>query len=117
MTMLDIITRSTPAGPVLTLRGTLDYESAPRLRDQVRAADLTPGSLLVLDLAALDFCDSSGINTFLTARNTATAAGASIALAAVPPPVARVIGIVGLDQIFAIHPDSDSAADTHLATS
>ncbi|MEV4948879.1 STAS domain-containing protein [Streptomyces sp. NPDC053755] len=117
MTMLDITTRTSSAGTVLTITGTLDYETAPDLRERVRAVDLAPGALLVLDLAGLDFCDSSGINAFLTARNTATTAAASIALASVPPSVARVLGIVGLDRIFAIHPDSDTAANAHRATS
>ncbi|MFF7178341.1 anti-sigma factor antagonist [Streptomyces sp. NPDC008121] len=117
MTMLDITTRTTPAATVLALAGALDYETAPHLREQVRAVDLSPGHLLVLDLAGLDFCDSSGINTFLTARNAVTAANASIALASVPSPVARVLGIVGLDLIFAIHPDSDAALDAHPAAS
>lgn len=52
------------------------------------------------------FCDSSGITALIAARSHADAARAGIAPAAVP---ANTLRIVGLDQIFPVHPDSDSA--------
>lgn len=63
----------------------------------------------VLDLARLDFCDSSGITVLLAARNLATDQGADIALAAVPANTARILHIVGLDRVFTIHPDAATA--------
>jgi anti-anti-sigma regulatory factor len=55
------------------------------------------------------FCDSSGLAALIAARSHAHGAQADIALAAVPPHTLRVLRIVGLDQIFPLHPDSHSA--------
>ncbi len=57
----------------------------------------------------MEFCDSSGLTALIAARNHAHAAQADIALAAVPPRTLRVLRVVGLDQIFPLHPDSHSA--------
>ncbi|WP_225828587.1 STAS domain-containing protein [Streptomyces naphthomycinicus] len=110
MSPLRITMRDAPGGPVLEIAGELDYASAPRLRDAVGGIALQPGRRLVLDLAGMEFCDSSGISTLLAARHHAHAAHADIALAAVPEHTLRVLRIVGLDQIFPLHPDSGSAA-------
>lgn len=97
------------AGPVLRVAGDLDFEFAPVLRERVEQLVLAPGQCLVIDLSALEFCDSSGITALLAARRHAQAAGADVALAAVPAKTLRTLTIVGLDRVFTIHPDSDTA--------
>lgn len=83
---------------------------APRKRGTLVAAlPLRPGQDLVLDLAGMEFCDSSGITALIAARNHAHAARAGIALAAVPAHTLRVLRMVGLDQIFPILPHSPAA--------
>ncbi|MFE9450100.1 STAS domain-containing protein [Streptomyces sp. NPDC006739] len=109
MSPLKIITRDAMTGPVLEIIGALDYNSATQLRDHLATIVLRPGQHLVLDLAAMEFCDSSGITALIAARNHAHAAQAGIALAAVPPHTLRVLRIVGLDQIFPLYPDSETA--------
>lgn len=109
MSPLKITTRDAPTGPVLEIFGELDHTNASELRERVAAATLQPGRRLVLDLGGMRFCDSSGITALIAARSHAQAAGADIALAAVPANTLRVLRIVGLDQIFALHPDSDTA--------
>jgi anti-anti-sigma factor len=104
ITPLDAVT-----GPVLEIIGDLDYSNASELRERVAALTLRPGQRLVLDLAGMEFCDSSGITALLAARTHAQAAKADIALAAVPAHTLRVLGIVGLDQIFPLYPDRDTA--------
>jgi hypothetical protein len=58
---LIVHTRITPAGPVIELAGHLDHHSAPQIRALLSALALQPGQLLIVDLARLAFCDSSGI--------------------------------------------------------
>ncbi|MFB7172414.1 STAS domain-containing protein [Streptomyces sp. NPDC056254] len=110
MSHLTITLREAPAGPVLTLAGDLDHATAGRLRDRVTALVLQQGQCLVVDLAGLDFCDSSGLTSLLVARNHAHAARADIVLAAVPPNTLRIMRVVGLDQVFTLLPDADGAA-------
>ncbi|WP_328862949.1 STAS domain-containing protein [Streptomyces sp. NBC_00306] len=110
MRALTVTVRDASTGPVVEIAGDLDYETAPRLRQAVEGLALEPGTLLVLDLARLELCDSSGITAFIVARNRAIAAQAEVALTAVPAHTARVLRVVGLDQIFNLYPDADSAA-------
>ncbi|MFF9088556.1 STAS domain-containing protein [Streptomyces sp. NPDC014991] len=108
MIPLKIAVRDAATGPVLGISGDLDYGSAAELRELLTTLTLRPGRRLALDLARMTFCDSSGITALIAARNHALAAGADIALAAVPAPTLRILRIVGLDQIFPLLPDSDS---------
>ncbi|MFD9431213.1 STAS domain-containing protein [Streptomyces sp. NPDC060002] len=110
MSPLKITTRDTATGPVLEILGDLDYEHANELRDLVDTLVLQPGQRLILDLADMDFCDSSGLTALIAAHQHALAAHADIALAAVPANTLRILRIVGLDQIFPVHPDSETAA-------
>ncbi|MFD0636560.1 STAS domain-containing protein [Catenulispora yoronensis] len=71
---------------------------------------------MVIDLSDLAFCDSSGITAMLVARRLTVAAGATMALAAVPGRVARIFARAGLDQIFTIHATTADATATATAT-
>lgn len=109
MTRLAVHTRTTPAGPVVELTGELDFDSSSQVRDLLPALALQDGQQLVVDLTGVTFCDSSGITALLAARNHALAARAGIALAAVPDRVSRIFQMVGLDQVFPIHPTAQAA--------
>ncbi|MFH9610728.1 STAS domain-containing protein [Streptomyces sp. NPDC017448] len=112
MSPLTITIRDAGTGPVLEIAGDLDHYTASELRKAVDGVTVAVGQLLVLDLAGLEFCDSSGISALLSARSVAVEQGGGIALAAVPANTARILRIVGLDQVFAIHPDA-AAATAH----
>jgi len=109
MNPLKIITRDAPTGPVLEITGDLDYTTASEMRNLLTTLTLQPDQRLVLDLAGMTFCDSSGITALIAARNHAHSAHADVALAAVPTPTLRVLRMVGLDQIFTLHSDSHAA--------
>jgi anti-sigma B factor antagonist len=113
MTELMITTRNRATGPVLEISGDLDHTTTPQLRAAVSLLTLAAGQLLVLDLSTLDFCDSSGISALLATRNLASEQGAQLALAAVPANTLRILGIVGLDRVFTLHPDTDTATGHH----
>jgi anti-sigma B factor antagonist len=116
MKTVKITARAAATGPVIEIVGDLDHATAHELRDFVARTPLRPGQCVVLDLARLEFCDSSGITALIAARNHAVAAGADIALAAVPVNTLRVLRIVGLDQVFALHPDARSATGDRPST-
>ncbi|MDQ7803568.1 STAS domain-containing protein [Amycolatopsis sp. A133] len=101
--------RSSGTGPVVTVTGELDVATAPRLRAEIGGAPLGSGQLLVIDLAGVTFCDSSGISTLIAARNVAEAAGAGIALVAVPARLSRTFGLIGLADFFPTYPSAEAA--------
>ncbi|MYS20266.1 anti-sigma factor antagonist [Streptomyces sp. SID4948] len=104
MTALILTTRATAEGAVLAVAGDLDHESADRFRAAADTVTLEPGQLLTVDLAALTFCDSTGITALIAARNHTQAQDAGIVLTGVPAATLRILRMLGLDQIFSIHP-------------
>ncbi|MGI5119471.1 STAS domain-containing protein [Marinactinospora thermotolerans] len=110
MNSLSVAVEDAPTGPVVQVMGDLDYDSADVFRAAVGGLAVPPGALLVIDLAGLTFCDSSGITAFLAAWNHARASGGDAALAAVPPSTARILHIVGVDRILQVYPDATVAA-------
>lgn len=91
------------------MAGELDYAQATTLREQTERLVLSPGQNLVIDLSGLEFCDSTGITALLAARQRAQAAGADMTLTAVPAHTLRILTMIGLDQVFTIRPNSDTA--------
>lgn len=102
MSPLKITPRLTATGPVVEVAGELDHDTAGDLRTLVTTLELRPGQHLVLNLGAMEFCDSSGITALIAARNHARSVQADVVLAAVPANTLRVLRIVGLDRVFRI---------------
>ncbi|MFE3761739.1 STAS domain-containing protein [Streptomyces sp. NPDC059104] len=89
---------------VLTLTGELDHDTAAPLREALEAA-VAPGGRMVVDMARLDFCDSTGLNALLHARLSVQEAGGRLELAGLSGPVARMFRITGADGVFPVHAD------------
>jgi anti-anti-sigma factor len=109
----SVTTRTAGSGTVVTVAGELDVATAPRLRAGIGAVTLGRGQLLVVDLAEVTFCDSSGISALIAARNAAEAAEAGVALAAVPPRILRTFTLIGLAGFFPTYPSAEDALAAH----
>lgn len=92
---------------VITARGEIDLSSCARLREQLLAA--VEQGTVVLDLAQVGFCDSSGLRTLVEAAGAARASGADFRLAAISSAVEHVLGVAGAAEAFEVFPDVDSA--------
>jgi anti-sigma B factor antagonist len=101
---LTITEAATAAGQrVLTLAGSLDIASRDALLDAAAAVvNSGDGAALVLDLAQVDFIDSSGIGAIVTAAGTAEDGGRGFALRAPSDRVTRVLRIAGLRDAWPI---------------
>ncbi|MGQ4422092.1 STAS domain-containing protein [Streptomyces violaceoruber] len=106
---LTVRVRTGTARSVIELTGELDHHTAADVRDTLPGLGLQPGQQLVLDLAGLTFLDSTGLTVLIAARNHALATDATIALAAVPDRVSRIIRVLGLNQFFPTHPTAQDA--------
>jgi anti-sigma B factor antagonist len=94
---------------VADLAGELDLASAPALREQLLGL-LRPGSSgLVLDLSRVSFCDSSGLAVVVGTGRRARLLGGFLRLAAVSPPVARMMQLTGLHRHLPVFPTVEAA--------
>ncbi|MEV7416233.1 STAS domain-containing protein [Streptomyces sp. NPDC089919] len=102
--------RHTDTGAALcSIAGELDIElMEPAERALAALVDARP-PVLVVGLAEVTFCDSSGLNLLLKTRAAAAAAGIGFRLAAVPPTVMRVLELTGTQAVFALHATVDEA--------
>ena len=80
--------------------GELDVHTAPALSEAVAGVFDQDITSIVIDTADLRFCDSSGIQVLVLARERALGAGGSVTLTGVHGPVERVLTITGLLDLF-----------------
>jgi anti-sigma B factor antagonist len=101
-----VSTRSQGDHAVLVLAGELDLYTAPRLQSELAAA-LSGGNppRLVVDMSAVDFCDSTGMNVLLAAHRRASEQGGSLELAGPRPAVRKILQVTGLETIFTVLED------------
>ncbi|MFB7353112.1 STAS domain-containing protein [Streptomyces gardneri] len=90
---------------VLTVEGELDMETAGRLEDLLTEQFGQGRRRLVLDLSALGFMDSSGLNILIRAVNRARETGGDLYLAAPTPAVRRILEITGVTTTMPPHDD------------
>jgi anti-sigma B factor antagonist len=89
----------------VTANGEIDLMSAPDFRATLDRA-CADGAAVVVDLSAVEFMDSSGVHALLEARKATMASGGSLVIAGSSSPVARVLDLLGLSEIFAGHADN-----------
>ncbi|MCX5381549.1 STAS domain-containing protein [Streptomyces sp. NBC_00091] len=106
-----VTVRAVDGTVLLTLGGELDHDTAAPLEAALDAAAAQGGRLLV-DMAGLEFCDSTGLNALLRGRLTLQEAGGTLELAGLSGPVARMFRITGADGIFPVHADVAQALGT-----
>lgn len=95
---------------VIAPHGELDFDTVAPLDDALNAQD--PASHVVIDMRAVTFMDSSGINVLLAAYQTLTKKGGRLSLAAPSGPVLHTLRIVGVDTLLNCHSSLDSAVNS-----
>ena len=94
---------------VVTLPAEIDIGNAEDVGDQLQAA-LRPGATVVIaDMSATTFADSSAVRVLLTAQAAAAAGHAELRLVIPAPAVLRILQVLGVDGLFRIYPSPDAA--------
>lgn len=104
--------RIEPRGDVAVVvpTGELDLATAPALEAALgRAFESAGAGRIVLDLRELEFIDSSGLRTLLTARKQAEDAGAQFSLIAGHRGLERTLEIAGVHSVFTWTPAEELA--------
>ena len=96
---------------ILALAGEIDLYTAPKLQSELTSA-LAGGksASIVVDMSAVEFCDSTGMNVLLAAHRLATERGGDLTLAAPRPDVRKILEVTGLQSVFTIEDDLPAVA-------
>jgi anti-sigma B factor antagonist len=101
-TPLTIETVSVDAATTrITLRGDLDFGSAPELATSSAREE---GRRVELDLSEVTFIDSSGLAALVRLRQRVLAAGGELRVVAVTPYLRGLMRMTALDQLFTLPP-------------
>ena len=107
MAQLEIDTQQRNGAVHLVLAGELDIASAAELEEQLSAHE-GQAPVLVLDLRRVEFIDSSGIRTLITADERARTSGRRLVVVRGPAAVERIFNVTQLDERLEIIDDPDS---------
>jgi len=82
----------------VALAGELDLASAPRIEDELERVERQNPSIIVLDLRELEFMDSTGLRTIVTADARAREAGRRLVVVRGSKNVQRVFEVTRLNE-------------------
>ncbi len=107
---LRISTSMVNGQQVVRVSGEVDLRTSPQLRDALlRFAQKGPDRLII-DLADVDYMDSSGVGTMVELKRVVERRGGQLVLVNLQPRVRSVFEVTQLDRFF------DIAADLNEAT-
>ena len=86
--------------PVLTLKGEVDISNVADLQRALQATP--PEDLIVVDMSAVEFLDSTALAALVRFRNASAARGASVTLVIASQLVQRIFDITNFDREFKI---------------
>ena len=112
---LSLATRSVSDHVVLEIGGEIDVYTAPRLRERLIEMVNSGEKNVIVDLGRVEFLDSTGLGVLVGRLKLARTRGGSMRLVGTDDRVLKVFSITGLDKVFEIHPDVDSALAAGVA--
>jgi anti-anti-sigma factor len=117
MTTADQDVRWSGRHAIVTMPDEIDLTNSGDLDRQLAAVVSQSPQTITVDLAATTFCDSAGINVLAHAHQLATANGGELRIALGHSPVARILQLIGLDQIVPVYPDVQHSLDGDASSS
>lgn len=100
----------TPDPPVMiTLPHEIDLTNAASIGEQLAAACAPGGAVLIADMTATTFCDSTGIRMLVLACQQASDRGTDLRLLVTRPGVWRAMKIMGADLVLPVYQDLNEA--------
>jgi anti-sigma B factor antagonist len=108
---LKVSSRSQGDQTIVAVAGEIDLYTAPRLHSELAAAVTGQApARVVVDMAAVDFCDSTGMNVLLAALRRARERGGDLVLAGPRPAVRKILQVTGLESVFTVLDDPAALA-------
>ena len=94
---------------VLALGGELDLASYPELERAIDRALEPPPELVVLELRELAFMDVAGLRSLVRSEERLRGLGGRLGLAALRPPIMRLLELTGQQQRLSVFATVDDA--------
>ncbi|HZA77251.1 MAG TPA: STAS domain-containing protein [Acidimicrobiales bacterium] len=94
---------------VVSVYGELDVATSPSLRERLIRLVGDGSPRLVLDLEGVDFLDSTGLGTIVSALKRARTHGGDLRLVCTEARIRRLFEITGLDKAVPLHASLDDA--------
>lgn len=107
--LLTVRVEDSGADVVVKLTGELDFGTTASFLDTTQPL-VAPGRTLVLDLADLGFCDSSGLGALVRLHKAAGQAGGELCLSLVPPQLMATMRLTKLHRLFTIRDEPPDTA-------
>jgi anti-sigma B factor antagonist len=96
---------------LLHLKGEFDLAAAPAIREHLDAARASGARRIVLDMAEVEFVDSSALRELLRADAGLRAGGGVLVLASLQPAVLRLLELTRTADVLTLAPDVEQALE------
>ncbi len=94
---------------VVSVRGEVDLHTAPKVEYAIAKAGGNGASAVVVDMSGIAFMDSTGLSTFMRAKDTLAEREVSLRLAALSQAVERIFSVTGFDEYFQVFETREQA--------
>ncbi|MEU5460237.1 STAS domain-containing protein [Streptomyces althioticus] len=94
---------------VIVVTGDVDLHTAPVLRVEALTAMTRGARHLVLDMAEVDFVDSTGLSTLIVLLHATQEPGGSLRVARVPERLVRMVTMTGIAELLPVHDTVEDA--------
>jgi anti-sigma B factor antagonist len=108
VSLLGISVESQQFSVVIRLSGEADLSTLEQLRDALNDQISGGARQLTIDLSGLRFADSGSIRVLTDAHLALRAQGGTLELVHPQPNVARILVLLGIDQVLTVRPQPDS---------
>lgn len=98
---------------VISLTGSIDAMSAPKITEFIHKQVSDGNIKLVADLGGVDYTSSAGLRVMLGAIKETRSQGGDLRLTGIQPDVSKVLNLSGFANILKLFDDVDSAVASY----
>lgn len=111
MTDTEPVARAQPQPVVITLPDEIDMTSADGVYTHIAAEFAGGAQVVIADMTATRFCDTSGTRAIVLACHRAAEVGSELRLLMPSPAIMRVWKILGVDAVLPVYHSLDEAVE------